>query len=101
MAFLDIAPFTEAHTLVIPKKHYRWVWDVENVGGYFLVVKKIVNHYQTVTGSDFVSSIVWGQMVPHAHVQILPGPHKLSLPWERGSLGKDKGGLLVKKFSLR
>ena len=28
LAFLDINPWVEGHTLVIPKKHYRWVWDM-------------------------------------------------------------------------
>ena len=41
MAFLDINPRSAGHTQVIPKDHYRWVWDVPNAGEYFEVVKKI------------------------------------------------------------
>ena len=54
LAFLDIHPQSPGHTLVIPKKHYRWVWDVpidmndekgltrdSAIGKYFEVVAKI------------------------------------------------------------
>ena len=41
LAFLDIAPFADGHTLVIPKKHYQFVWDVEEVGKYIEVAQKI------------------------------------------------------------
>ena len=40
LAFLDINPLSPGHTQIIPKKHYRWVWDIENIGEYFEVVKK-------------------------------------------------------------
>ena len=42
-AFLDIRPLNPGHTLVIPKKHYRWVWDVENIGEYYEITSKIAN----------------------------------------------------------
>ena len=41
LAFLDIRPLNKGHTLIIPKKHYRWVWDVPNVGEFFEVARKI------------------------------------------------------------
>ncbi len=54
LAFLDINPQSPGHTQVIPKKHYRWVWDLPparaggaqagvpgNIGDYFGVVQKI------------------------------------------------------------
>lgn len=107
MAFLDIAPFTEGHTLVIPKKHYRWVWDLPagrqvspNIGKYFSVVKKIVDHYQKALGDDFVGSVVWGMLVSHAHIQILPSPRRLALNWSRGKLTEKKAKTLLSKLSL-
>ena len=33
LAFLDINPFVKGHLLVIPKKHSRWIWDIED--GYY------------------------------------------------------------------
>ncbi|HUW21308.1 MAG TPA: HIT domain-containing protein [Candidatus Bathyarchaeia archaeon] len=108
LAFLDIAPFTEGHTQVIPKKHYRWVWDLPagnqetpNIGRYFSVVQKIVRHYQRVTNSEWVTGIVWGILVPHAHIQILPNPHKLNLHWKRGKLTKEKGEKLICELAIK
>ena len=42
IAFLDIHPESEGHTLVIPKEHVRWVWDVPEVGAYFEATKKVI-----------------------------------------------------------
>ena len=32
LAFLDIYPLAPGHVQIIPKNHYRWVWDVPNIG---------------------------------------------------------------------
>ena len=72
LAFLDIHPFCEGHTLVIPKKHYRWVWEVEAIGDYFALCQKIVRHYRKLFNIELVSSLIFGESVPHAHIQLLP-----------------------------
>lgn len=72
LAFLDISQFTRGHTLVIPKKHYRFVWDIEDINGYYLIVKKIANHYKNQLGFKYIDSLVFGRMVPHAHTHLLP-----------------------------
>ena len=71
-AFLDIRPLNPGHTLVIPKEHHRWVWDVPNIGNYYEVVAKIANTIKKVMGTDFVLSFVSGEEVPHAHVWLIP-----------------------------
>jgi len=72
LAFLDIRPQSPGHTLVIPKTHYRWVWDVPNVGEYFEAVKKIAMAQKKAFGTDFILSKVVGEDVPHAHVWVFP-----------------------------
>ncbi len=72
MAFLDIFPKASGHTLVIPKRHFRWTWDVEDFTGYMITCKKIVNHYRTITNQQLVMSMVIGQAVAHAHVHLIP-----------------------------
>ena len=74
LAFLDIRPQSPGHTLVIPKAHARFVWDVKNIGGYFTVVQKIAHAQQQLFGTDMVMSKVVGEEVPHAHVWIFPDP---------------------------
>ncbi|MEK7200943.1 MAG: HIT domain-containing protein [Patescibacteria group bacterium] len=72
MAFLDINPLSPGHTLVIPKAHYRWVWDVPDVGKYFEVVKKVAKAQQKAFGTDWILSKIVGVDVYHAHIWIYP-----------------------------
>ncbi|OHA18127.1 MAG: hypothetical protein A2664_01500 [Candidatus Taylorbacteria bacterium RIFCSPHIGHO2_01_FULL_46_22b] len=72
LAFLDIHPQSSGHTQVIPKKHYRWVWDVPNAGNYFEVVKKIALAQKKAFKTDFILSKIVGDEVPHAHIWVFP-----------------------------
>src|SRR6185295_13833944 len=72
MAFLDIRPQTVGHTLVIPKEHYRWVWDVSNIGKYYEVVRKIAQAQQKAFNQPAILSKVMGDEIHHAHVWIFP-----------------------------
>lgn len=74
LAFLDIFPICEGHTILIPKKHYRWVWDLPDdlYMKYWLVAKKIALFLKEKLGADFVISFVEGLDVPHAHIQLRP-----------------------------
>jgi histidine triad (HIT) family protein len=72
LAFLDIHPQSSGHTQVIPKKHFRWVWQVPNVGEYFEVVRKIALAQQKSFKTDFILSKIVGDEVEHAHIWIYP-----------------------------
>ena len=72
IAFLDINPESPGHTQVIPKDHYRWVWNVPNAGEYFEVVKKIALAQQKAFDTDFILSKIIGDEVPHAHIWVYP-----------------------------
>lgn len=72
LAFLDINPQSPGHVQVITKEHYRWVWDVPNVGDYFEVVRKIAKAQQKAFGTDFVLSKIIGDEVEHAHIWVFP-----------------------------
>jgi len=72
LAFLDIHPQSPGHVQVIPKEHYRWVWDVPNVGGYFEVVRKIAQAQQKAFGTEWILSRIIGDEVPHAHIWVFP-----------------------------
>lgn len=72
LAFLDIRPLNIGHTLIIPKKHYRWVWDVPNIGEYYKVVGKIANALKKAFETDYVVSLVFGEEVEHAHIWLVP-----------------------------
>lgn len=71
-AFIDIHPQSPGHVQVIPKQHYRWVWDVPNVGDYFEVVRKIAQAQQKAFNIDWVLSKIVGEDVEHAHIWVYP-----------------------------
>lgn len=109
LAFLDIRPIVEGHTVVIPKKHFDIVWDVENTGEYFEVVRKIAKHYQKISGNEYVYSFIHGEGVRHAHVHILPSEDKgfgkkfsqaLNSINNLGSLSTDEGNKIMNKYKF-
>lgn len=71
LGFLDIFPRAKGHTLIIPKKHYRWTYDVPEFGTYWEVAKKVSNATQQVLNAPWVSYFTFGA-VQHAHIHILP-----------------------------
>lgn len=74
LAFLDIFPRTKGHTLVIPKTHYRWAYDMseELFGRAWKVVHKVSKKIQSVLKPDFISYMTFGTEVPHVHLWIIP-----------------------------
>jgi histidine triad (HIT) family protein len=74
LAFLDIAPRALGHTLVIPKAHFRWVWEVPSLAEYYLAVGKVALALKKTFAVEQVISFVLGDDVPHAHVWLLPVP---------------------------
>ena len=72
LAFLDIKPRNKGHTLVIPKEHYRWVWDYPDIGSYYEFVKIVVDGIKKALKTDFIVSLVIGEEVQHAHVWLVP-----------------------------
>jgi histidine triad (HIT) family protein len=72
LAFLSIEPESPGHTLIIPKKHFRWVWDVPDAGEYFEIARKVATAQQKAFNTDWILSKVVGEEVPHAHIWVYP-----------------------------
>ena len=72
IAFLDIHPLNPGHTLVSPKKHHRWVWDVPEAGRYFETVRLIAKTLQKTMSTEWVVADIGGMGVAHAHVHVIP-----------------------------
>ncbi|MBU4480007.1 HIT family protein [Patescibacteria group bacterium] len=71
-AFLDIRPLNPGHTLVIPKKHFRWVWDIDDIGDYYKKIGIIANAIKKSFETDYIVSLVFGEEIHHAHVWLIP-----------------------------
>jgi len=72
ISFLDITPRNKGHTLVIPKEHYRWVWDSPTFGEYFEVVNKVANALRKAMDTEWIVSLIVGEEITHAHVWLIP-----------------------------
>jgi len=72
MAFLDIRPLNPGHTLLIPKKHYRWVYDVPNFEEMWKAVKKVTLAIISALNPISVSYATLGFEIEHAHIWIIP-----------------------------
>lgn len=74
LAFLDINPLTEGHTLVIPKKEVDYIFDLDNdtLAGLHLFAKKVAAGIEAVIDCERIGVTVMGLEVPHAHVHLIP-----------------------------
>jgi histidine triad (HIT) family protein len=79
LAFLDIRPLNEGHTLVISKAHYENIFDVpQELNAYIHgVTKQIAIAVKKATNADGISIIqqngkAANQDIPHLHVHVIP-----------------------------
>lgn len=77
IAFLDINPQTPGHTLVIPKKHYLDIYDIDSVTltHIFSVAKtlsKKITDKLNADGVTFTQNNGDVQEVKHYHLHIVP-----------------------------
>ena len=76
LAFMDVFPRAKGHALVIPKKHYRWVYEVPNFAEYWQAAQKVAEKVQKSLNAEFISFLTMGEEVPHAHIHMLPQGNK-------------------------
>jgi histidine triad (HIT) family protein len=74
LAFLDVNPHAYGHTLIVPKVHYRWVWDMPEPGILLNATKIITAHYRQVLHTKVFTASIIGEKVSHAHLHLLPQP---------------------------
>lgn len=79
IAFLDIRPIDEGHSLVITKKHYENIHEIpaEEVAYLFKIVKKVATAVKRALDADGISifqnnGLAAGQVIFHVHVHIIP-----------------------------
>ena len=74
LAFLDINPLQEGHTLVIPKKEVDFIFDMDEQlhAGLWNFARIIGNAIGKVVPCKRVGITVIGLEVPHAHIHLIP-----------------------------
>lgn len=71
LGFLDIHPVSKGHTLIIPKNHYRWTYEVPEFEKYWKVSHEVTNKILKHVKPQWVQYLTHGQ-IPHAHIHIIP-----------------------------
>jgi histidine triad (HIT) family protein len=86
LAFMDIMPSTEGHTLVIPKAPAKEIFDLSPEGAAALIrttkkVARAVKNGLNCSGVMLVqlNGAAAGQSIPHVHFHILPREEGLDL----------------------
>ena len=87
MAFLDIRPLNEGHTLIIPKEHYENLFDIpqELIAYLHGVTKRVALAVKKATEADGISIIqqngkAASQEIMHLHVHVIPRYEGQKLP---------------------
>ena len=79
MAFLDIKPVTDGHTLVIPKDHYENIYEIpeDDIAYVHKIVKRVAMAVKKGLKADGISIVQHNgkaamQRVFHLHVHVVP-----------------------------
>lgn len=77
VAFLDINPKAPGHTLLIPKDHHQWFYEVpeEAAHAWFTAAQTLGRKLKEEHGSDYVELKIVGIDIPHAHIHLIPRKH--------------------------
>jgi histidine triad (HIT) family protein len=88
LAFLDIAPLAEGHTLVIPKKEVDYFFDLEDdilaeINGF---ARDVAKQLERAIPCKRIGVAIIGLEVPHAHVHLVPLQNVSDINFERPKL---------------
>lgn len=88
LAFLDIHPLREGHTLVVPKAEVDYIFDQSDtvLSGLLPFAKKVAQKIQTVIPCRRIGLAVVGLEVPHTHMHLIPIDTVLDIDFSRPKL---------------
>jgi histidine triad (HIT) family protein len=74
LAFLDVFPLKEGHTLVIPKQAVDYIFDLEDdtLAELNVFAKKVAKAIELVVPCKRIGVAVIGLEVPHTHIHLVP-----------------------------
>lgn len=95
LAFLDINPLTEGHTLVIPKKEIDYLFDLEqdDYVGLMIFAREMAKALKLAVECSRIGMAVVGFEVAHAHVHLVPMNQMSDLDFSRERLSLSESQL--------
>lgn len=107
LAFLDIGPLSEGHTLVIPKERKAELHELSDEAAAAIgrVLPRIARAVREATGARAYNVLqnngsAAHQVVRHVHFHVIPkiGDRGLGIGWNAGSLSGEKGAELAQRM---
>jgi histidine triad (HIT) family protein len=88
IAFLDVFPLVEGHTLVIPKQQVDYIFNLDDstLAGLNVFAKKIALAIEKSVSCKRIGTAVIGLEVPHAHIHLIPIQHVNDIDFSRKKL---------------
>lgn len=93
VAFLDKYPIDKGHTLVVPKKHFERITDMDEsgVGALFSQVPRIARAIMGATKASAFSLAqnngrAAKQIIPHVHIHIIPRYDETGSMWTKRTI---------------
>jgi histidine triad (HIT) family protein len=88
LAFLDVMPLVEGHTLVIPKHEIDYIFDLdpEVLAGLMKFAQRIAPAIKKAIPCKRIGVAVIGLEVPHAHVHLVPLNRMLDINFSQEKL---------------
>ena len=103
LAFLDIMPLAEGHTLVIPKLEVDRFFDLPDdlLSGINLFARDVALQLERAIPCERVGVAVIGLEVPHAHVHLIPLNGVADINFERPKLQVTQADLAATAALIR
>ncbi len=103
MAFLDVMPLREGHTLVVPKNEVDYIFDLssEELAGLLEFARPIAKAIEKVVPCQRIGLSVIGLEVPHTHVHLVPIDTANDLNFTRTKMPADQGKLAEVAAKIR
>ena len=103
LAFLDIQPLAEGHTLVIPKLEVDRYFDLPDdlLRDINLFARDVALQLERAIPCERVGVAVIGLEVPHAHVHLIPLNGVADINFERPKLDVSQDDLAVTAAKIR
>ena len=97
LAFLDINPLAEGHTLVIPKTEIDYFFDLDAglLSRINLFAQDVAKKIEAAIPCKRVGVAVIGLEVPHAHMHLIPLQNVADINFERPKLSLTKEELAI------
>jgi histidine triad (HIT) family protein len=98
LAFIDIQPVNIGHALIVPKTHAVALYDLpdETLSHMAPVIKRLAGAIKRAVGADGINIAMnndpaAGQVIPHAHIHIIPRHERDGFPMWKGPRGYEDG----------